>query len=59
MENIQLNETPIRTSKNFHINHILIPEFSFPTFKEYRNLKIVNSHADNIKVEEKKENTKT
>lgn len=56
MENIQLNETLIRTSKNFHINHILIPEFSFPTFKEYRNLKIVNSHADNIKVEEKKEN---
>lgn len=55
MKNIQLNETPVRTSKNFHINHIAIPEFQLPTFKEYKNLKIVNSHPENIEIEEKKE----
>ncbi len=43
MEKLQLlNETPIRTSKNFNINNIKIENFEFPeTIKKFSNINII------------------
>lgn len=54
MKNIVLNETPVRTSKNYGINNIEIKEFEEPVIKEFKNIKItdnencVSSEKENI-----------
>ena len=36
MKNIVLNETPVRTSKNYGINNIEIKDFEEPVIKEFK-----------------------
>ena len=54
MRNIVLNETPVRTSKNYGINNIEIKDFEEPVIKEFKNIKItdnencVSSEKENI-----------
>ena len=43
MENIVLNETPVRTSKNYGINNIEIKDFEEPVIKEFKNIRRLNS----------------
>ena len=45
MKNIVLNETPVRTSKNYGINNIEIKDFEEPVIKEFKNIKITDSEA--------------
>ena len=41
MSNLKINETPVRTSKNYKINNIVIENFSIPTkFEKFNNYKI-------------------
>ena len=43
MKSLVLNETPIRTSKNFNINNININNIDVPhSFPEFNNVKIIN-----------------
>ena len=44
MRNIVLNETPVRTSKNYGINNIEIKDFEEPVIKEFKNIKIINHY---------------
>lgn len=45
MEKLRVNETPIRTSKNFLINNIEV-EFDMPEkISEFKNVKIINSQS--------------
>ena len=37
MKNIVLNETPVRTSKNYGINNIEIKDFEEPVIKEFKS----------------------
>ena len=43
MENIVLNETPVRTSKNYGINNIEIKNFEEPIIKEFVNITIADA----------------
>ena len=43
MKNIVLNETPVRTSKNYGINNIEIKDFEEPVIKEFKNIKITDN----------------
>ena len=43
MKKILLNETPVRTSKNYGINNIEIKDFEEPIIKEFNNIKIVDN----------------
>ena len=41
---LEVNQTPVRTSKNFNINNIKLENVSFPSkILEFNNLKILNS----------------
>ena len=41
MEILKLNETPVRTSRNFNINNIKIKDIEIPgDIAEFRNMKI-------------------
>ena len=41
MENLLLNETPVRTSKNFNINNIKLEDISIPKqFQKFENVKV-------------------
>ena len=53
MNNFVLNNTPIRTSNNFHINDIEIKDIEFPTLKSFSNVKI-SGESDTEKVEKAK-----
>lgn len=57
MENIKLNETPVRTSRNFKINNIKIENIEVPeSIPEFKNVKItgeaskINSNTNDIKL---------
>ena len=53
MENVILNETPIRTSKNFNINNIKIESSVIPSvIGKFDNIEILNNNP-NIKIEQK------
>ena len=44
MEKIKLNETPIRTSRNFNINNIKLENVKMPEeYKEFRNAEIISN----------------
>ena len=44
MEKIKLNETPIRTSRNFNINNIKLENVKIPEkYKEFRNAEIISN----------------
>ena len=65
MEQVILNETPVRTSKSFGINEIKLSEFKLPKVKEFTNIqteseiKIKKQKDDiNIKYEIEKDLTK-
>ena len=41
MNNLELNETPVRTSRNFNTNNIKIENINIPEkIEEFRNVKI-------------------
>ena len=54
MEKLKLNETPVRTSRNFNINNVKLENIIFPkNVKEFSNLNIIgkaqiSSNVDNI-----------
>ena len=51
METLKLNETPLRTSRNFNINNIKLENVKIPkNVKEFNNLKIKNE-TDKIKID--------
>ncbi|MCI8272616.1 MAG: SufD family Fe-S cluster assembly protein [Clostridia bacterium] len=46
MEKIKLNETPVRTSRNFRINNIKLENIWIPEeIKEFKNIKILNENS--------------
>ena len=50
MEELKINETPVRTSRNFNANNITIKDVIIPEqIKEFNNISIKN---DNVKIEE-------
>lgn len=52
MENIKLNETPIRTVKSFNINNIEIQNIKIPKRNQFNNIEIIAENVmmdDNIK----------
>ncbi len=50
MEELKINETPVRTSRNFNANNITIKDVIIPEqIKEFNNIIIKN---DNVKIEE-------
>lgn len=52
MEKISLNETPVRTSKNFNINNIKLDGVNIPeNIEEFKNIEIINE-SSKIRVEE-------
>jgi Fe-S cluster assembly scaffold protein SufB len=45
MSNLKLNETPVRTSRNFNINNIKLENINIPdTIGEFNNLKVLNKN---------------
>ena len=47
MENLKLNETPVRTSKNFNINNIKLENINIPeNIEEFNNIKITGKTPD-------------
>ena len=43
METLKLNNTPVRTSRNFGINNIELKDIELPeNLKEFKNVEIVN-----------------
>ena len=53
MKNFIVNETPVRTSKNFNINNIKLEDVEVPErIKEFNNVKIVGE-SSKIKIENK------
>lgn len=53
MENIKLNETPVRTSKNFNINNIKLENIEVPdTMPKFPNTTILNPN-ESIEIQEK------
>ena len=56
METLKLNETPIRTSRNFNINNITLENIEIPSkWEEFRTVKIIDS---SIPLDDKIENAK-
>lgn len=54
MENLKLNEAPVRTSRNFNINNIKIDNVNIPeNIGNFENVKIIDK-SSNIKVEQTK-----
>lgn len=52
MNNLKINETPVRTSRNFNINNIKIENVNIPeTIKEFRNIEIIKE-SSKITIEE-------
>ena len=50
MKNLKLNQTPIRTSRNFNINNITLENVEIPeNIKSFNNIKIIGQHP-NIKL---------
>lgn len=46
MEMLKLNETPVRTSRNFNINNIKLKDINIPTdIKEFNNVNITNNSS--------------
>lgn len=46
MQEIKLNETPVRTSRNFGMNHIKLENIDFPqNLQDFKNVKILKSDA--------------
>ena len=47
MKTIKLNETPVRTAKNYQINNINIENFEFPkNIEKFKNIEIKNIIID-------------
>ena len=58
MEKMQFNETPVRTSKNFNINHIQLENIELPeTIQQFENVEIIGE-TSNIKIEKQIETGK-
>lgn len=55
MENIKVNETPVRTSRNFNINNLKLDVDVKNNLKEFKNVKIT---TDNALISEDVENSK-
>ena len=54
MENLKLNEAPVRTSRNFNINNIKIDNVNIPeNIGNFENVKIIDK-SSNVKVEQAK-----
>lgn len=54
MQNLKLNETPVRTSRNFNINNIKLENVNIPNeISKFSNVKIINE-SKKILIEEKK-----
>lgn len=54
MENLKLNEVPVRTSRNFNINNIKIDNVSIPeNIGNFENVKIIDK-SSNVKVKQAK-----
>ena len=46
MDKLKLNETPVRTSRNFGINNIEIDNIDFPkNLKEFENIEVLKSNS--------------
>lgn len=46
MQKLKLNETPVRTSRNFNINNIKLENIEIPNeIKEFKNVEIVNENS--------------
>lgn len=51
MQNMKLNETPVRTSRNFNINNIKLENIEIPNeIKEFKNVEIINENSK-VKIE--------
>ena len=52
MEKLKLNETPVRTSKNFNINNIKLENIEVPEIvHEFNNVQIINN-SSNLNINE-------
>lgn len=52
MQNMKLNETPVRTSRNFNINNIKLENIEIPNqIKEFKNVEIINKNSK-VKIED-------
>ena len=57
MENLKLNETPVRTAKNFRINNIKLENIEIPeVIPEFENIKITGD-TSKIDIEQNANNT--
>ena len=57
MENLKLNETPVRTAKNFRINNIKLENIEIPeVIPEFENIKITGD-TSKIDIEQNADNT--
>ena len=55
MENLKLNETPIRTSRNFLINNIKLTDVEIPeTVEKFKNIEIIGGKNITENIEEAK-----
>lgn len=51
METLKLNNTPVRTSRNFGINNIELKDIELPEdLKEFKNVEIINEGCSLEKV---------
>lgn len=51
MQNMKLNETPVRTSRNFNINNIKLENIEIPDeIKEFKNVEIISENSK-LKIE--------
>ena len=50
MNSIKINNTPVRTSRNYNINNILINGFVFPSNNEFNNFNFKDFDSDNLKI---------
>lgn len=49
MESLKINNTPVRTSRNYNANNIKIENFSFPkTFKKFEDISIIIPNEKNV-----------
>ena len=51
MENLKLNETPVRTARNYNINNIKLQNIELPKKSEFKNIEIINDSSileDNV-----------
>ena len=46
MKTLELNETPVRTSKNFQINYLKYEDFEFPKIADFENVTIEKKNSD-------------